>query len=844
MTKLNIQLEELISENAEDFEVSRIFRTYLKNYVDSIDMTVETTGGKDFLVKHTRHTDKFLILLYKYMLRKYFGNYQPMSSCIPIVFVALGSYGREQLCIYSDIDLMILYEDIKGYNIKVIMEEFVALAWDCGLKLGLRVHELKDVEKSVKEDVTIKSSILESRMICGSKHLWYSYEKTLKNIKNTNKKGFILKKLKEHKKRLLKYPLKMEPNIKDGYGGIREANMIFWMGTVVYAIDKVKELTGKEFSEEEYKKYRSSLEYIFQVRSALHSVAKRKTDVVNFDLLPELSSKLGFRHTPRMTKERQCMTKIMEALHRIHFFSTIMVKKFTRQIVFEKENISKIRAMRYEKNLYIYKNRVYTSFNAKPKTLNSLLKELISLPNEIKSFDRSYIYFVSKAILPNKQSKELKKTMKNLLCKQNLYPIIKLIYNARLFEIILPITKRIINQPQFDGYHEHPVDIHSIGTLKKLQDISDNHVKEVYDTLEEKDRVLVRLIALFHDAGKGRAVDHHIVGQKIFKNMLVVYNFSFEDIQIGARLVRYHNLMSKVATAEDFYSEKIILGFIAILQTRLALKMLYVVTYADISAVGEGIYKSSTASLLRQLYLQALRAFENKELLNESKRRVTKQETIKKSPIFKELSPVKKKKIMYITSNQIFLQHSAKNIISIALNAYDVDDFKYELTNETNLKIKIIRKVPLNLGFLLGKLEFLDISTMNIFKLYDSKKYFEISFSQKIQNKDDLIYIKNIIENSFDMGKKAKLLVPMIKRSDISIDCNHTTYLASMKVYTKDQRGLFAYIAKIFDDFNIEIESAKLSSKKGMAKDLFLIEKNGNFCENQDFVLNQLCQES
>ena len=192
MTELNIQIEELISKNATDFQISKVFKTYYKNYLDSIDTTVETTGGKDFFIKHTKHTDKFLILLYKYILRKNFASHQPMSSSIPISLIALGSYGREQLCIYSDIDIMILYENVKGYNLKGIMEEFITLAWDCGLKLGSRVHELSEVKDAVKEDITIKSSILESRMIYGSKILWYGYENVLSKIRKTNQNTIII----------------------------------------------------------------------------------------------------------------------------------------------------------------------------------------------------------------------------------------------------------------------------------------------------------------------------------------------------------------------------------------------------------------------------------------------------------------------------------------------------------------------------------------------------------------------------------------------------------------------------------------------------------------------------
>ena len=840
MIEISIQIEELISNNATDFEISKVFKTYYKNYLDSIDTTVETTGGKDFFIKHTKHTDKFLILLYKYILRKNFGSHQPMSSSIPISLVALGSYGREQLCIYSDIDIMLLYENVKGYNLKNIMEEFITLAWDCGLKLGSRVHELKEIGEAVKEDITIKSSILESRLIYGSKNLWFGYQNVLSKIRKTNQKEFVLDKLEEHKQRLLKYPLKMEPNIKDGYGGIRESNMMYWMANILYGVTNTKDLIGTQFTEDEYKKYRQALEFIFQVRNALHNIARKKLDQVTFDILPDLSSKLGFKNKSRYTKDRLCMSKILSCLHIIHSFTATMVKKFTRQILFEAQNIPKLRKLRFKKNLYIIDNTLYSSFHRKEQTLNSLLKELIELPLNIERFDRSYIYYASRAKLPNVQTKELKKNIKTILSKPNLYPLIKLIYNAGLFQAVLPSTKKIIDQPQFDGYHAHPVDIHSIKTLKFSQNIEDEYVKSIFNDLTNEQKILVRLVAFFHDIGKGRTEDHHIVGEKLFKSMMKSFDFNEEFIKLGARLVRYHNMMSYMATHEDIYSEKTILNFTGLIKTKEALKLLYAVTYCDISAVGKNIFSSSTASLLKQLYLQSLPAFENEEFLNESKRRIAKQNTIKNLDKYKELPTSLQKKIMYIASNQIFLRLKAEDILDIAIKAKDVETYIYKIINDSQLTIRIIRKSPLNLGYLLGKLEFLNIASMNIFKLYDNKKAFDISFSEKVDN-EDLFFIEEIIKDSFDMSKTVITKTPTIKKDDIRIDCNHTAYLASMHIIAKDQKGLFAYIAKIFDDFRVEIESAKLHTLNGYARDLILIEKNGNFCSKQEEIVNLIC---
>lgn len=840
ITELNIAIEELISRNADDFEISKVFKNYFKKYLNDMDTNVGITGGKDFFVKHTKQTDKFLIALYKYILRRHFGSYQPMSSAIPISLVALGSYGREQLCIYSDVDLMVLYEDIKGYNLKAIMEEFITLAWDCGLKLGSRVHEIKDVAKAVQEDVTIKTSIIESRLIYGSKQLWFNYENVLHLVRKTDQLAFVEEKNEEHIQRLKKYPLNMQPNIKDGYGGMREANMVFWMANVIYGATKLKDLLHKQFKEDEYHKYRTSLEYIFQVRNHLHHIAQKKLDVINFDVLPELSTKMGYKNTPRLTKERQAMATILQALHNVHFFTTVMVKKFTRVIQYNPKNHALIRQSRYKKNLFIHEQKLYTSFNAKPKTLSTMLKELIELPVEVQYFDRSYIYNISKTLMPNQQNKEQKRLIRKLLYKESLYAVMKLLYNARIFQAIFPVAKKILDQPQFDGYHELPVDVHSIHTLKKLCNIQDDYVRTIYENMDVTSKGITRIATFFHDIGKGRQMDHHDAGEKLFKGLAKSLEFDPLHTQLIAKLIRYHNIMSRVATNEDIYSEKVILNFSGLVKNKKFLDMLYVLTYADISAVGKNIYNSSTASLLKELYIQCIPSFDNRELLSESARRMAKQNSIKNLKNYKMLSNLMKRKISYIPSNQLFLQLKAADILDLAIKAKDVNNYIFKILNEDVLTIRIIRAVPLNLGYLLGKLEFLNIASMNIFKLYDEKKCFEVTFSEKVAEAD-LYFVEEVIRNAFDMSRKIKVTVPKIKPNELQIDCNHTSHLAAMKVKTNDQKGLLAYIAKVFDDFNVEIESAKLYTSRGKARDLFLIEKNGNFCTNSDEIKHLLC---
>jgi [protein-PII] uridylyltransferase len=840
MEDLSLQIEELISQNAPDFEIAKLIKNSVKGYLLSLDEIFNDSQGKDFFVKHTKTIDGFIKILYRYLLRKHFGDFLPMSNSIPITLVALGSYGREQLCVYSDIDLMVLYKDIKGFNLKPIMEELMILAWDSGLKLGSRVHELDEIVSSVRTDITIKTSIIESRFIYGSKILWYGFQNKLSIIQKEFQKEFVLEKLAEHKTRLLKYPLKMEPNIKDGYGGMRESNMLFWMANIRYGVGSTKDLIGVHFSDGEYKSYRSSLEFVFRVRNALHLIAKKKLDTVNFDVLPELASRLGFVHTGKLSKERQCMEKLFESLHNIHSFSSIMVKKIVRPYLFEAKNISNLKPKRIKKNLFICDDNIlYTSFKRKPKTLFDLLKELNELPITIKKFDNSYVYFVKQTILPSNLTVKVKQQIKTLLEKENLHPIVKMLYKANLFKAILPSVKMITNQPQFDGYHTHPVDIHTIKALWHINNIKDNFVLSIYNELSKNNKSLLNFLVLFHDIGKGRKKDHHIVSQDLFKKFAKSINLSEANITLASRIIRYHNQMSSTATNEDIYSQKVILNFTALLQTKEALDLLYCLTYCDINSVGAGVYKSSTANLLKELYLQSIQSFENEGLLKDSSRRIQKENAIKNNKDFHNLDSKMQKKILQIESNQLFLLHKASDIIQLAIKAKDVTTATFEIENNQALTIKIIRVNPLNLGYLLGKLSFLDLASMDIFKLYDGKKYFEIRFGSRV-DEGDLLFIEEILESSFDMSKRFNHKKPIIKREDIKIDCNHRDELAQVKIETVDQKGLFAYIAQIFDDFKIEIESAKIHSIRGKVNDLILIEKNGNFCVNQEKILELL----
>ncbi|WP_281951132.1 HD domain-containing protein [Nitrosophilus kaiyonis] len=835
--ELKQKIEELLNNNATEFEISKTIKEYIKNYFKTLDELFSKTQGKDFLVKHTKYIDLIITSIYKVAIRKMFGLYVPMSNSIPITLVALGSYGREQMAPYSDIDLMIVYEDIEGYNVKALIEKILYIIWDTKLKLGHRVHKLDELKEVSKKDNTIKTAILESRYICGSKYLWFKIENELNKIRQDNPKEFIFQKIKEADRRREKYPISMEPNIKEGVGSLRDANLLYWIGNVLYGIDSLKNLTGKVFSDDEYKEFRIALEWLFKIRVALHLVAKKKEDRLLLQYIPDVAKRLSIKSKNEKKAQQIVVSRTLQALYIIDSFSQIFLKKMIRKLLFTPKNYSVLKKSRIYKNIYFCDNKLYSSFFIK----NIAIKDFLTILNlvEFNDFDPSFIYYSKQVKYSKNLDKKSKILVKKLFFKKNLYPVLELLYKSGLLHIVIPPLKKVMFLPQFDGYHNFPVDIHSIYSIQNLENIKDNFLLKLFNKLSKDEKALLKLATLLHDAGKGRIQDHSEVGAKLLKVFAQKLGFDDELVNIGFTLIKYHTLMTNTAYNEDIYNEKTLFNFTAKLKSPKILDMLYILTYADVNSVGKDIYNSYSANLLFELYSLAKETFEKKEILEESAKRVKKEESLKRNQRFKELPKSLQKRILSIESNLFFIKHKTNEIIDISKYAYNTKKYSYKINNEKYLIIEIIRKVPLNLGYLLGKLSSMDVASMEVFKLFDDLKYFKIEFLEKIDD-ENIPFIKKIIEDSFDMNKKIKLKKPQIKKEEIKIDCDHSKTYASMFLNTKNQKGLLAFIAALFDQYGIDIATAKVHTIKNRAKDLFLIEKNGNFCNNKENIIKIL----
>ncbi len=822
MTSLRNKVEQLMYENATDFEIAKVIKADIKTYFETLPELFSQTSGKDFLVKHTQKIDTIVKLVYSISLRSMFGHYMPMKNSIPLSIAALGSYGREQLCVHSDIDLMIVYEEIEGYQIKALIEKTLYMFWDIGLKLGHRVHVRSELPDVASSDITIKSAILESRFIDGSRALWAGVENKITLIRKENPEKFIREKLEEQRLLHQKFPITMEPNLKEGVGGFRDANLVYWIGKLLHNVPRIRELPPEIVHEADYRQFRISLEFLFRVRSALHLVAGKKEDRLRLELIPEVATKLGYaiNHTAQMRFAK----KTTESLRFINMFGRIWVESLVRSYVPE----------RYADDLLI---------ESDGKKLYQLIQDMHQTTSEPFVIHPRLLSALYHAKRPERLTPNLLKSIREIFDHPSAYSLLKALSEARLLKYIIPPIKKVVNLPQFDGYHTYAVDIHSLRALYHLENIQDTYLQELYYSLDKKEKSLLKLATFLHDSGKGRKRDHAQVGVSLFRLFAAKLGLDKEMTSLGEHLVLHHDLMSTTAQREDLYNEKTILQFTSQFNSKTKLNMIYLLTYADMNGVGRGVYTSFRANLLRTLYRASIDALQHDQILSSTARKLKKVSSLKRNASFLALPKTVQRKILSIASNEFFIRNPIQRIIDIGTRAITVESYDHHITNSHFLTIEIIRKTEFNLGYLLSKLSRLNIINMEVTKLFDGLKYFKIDFNETI-DVDDILLLEESIHTAFKPHAKAVFKRPEIQSHEIEIDCHHSRNYATMRLKTKDQKGLLAYVTYLFDSLKIDIVSTKIHTNKYRVNDLFLIEKDGNFCHNIDHIIRELTQIS
>ena len=540
-----------------------------------------------------------------------------------LCIVAVGGYGRGELAPSSDIDLLFLLPYKLTPHTEQVVETILYLLWDMRLKVGHSTRSIQECMHQAKADMTIRTAILESRFITGEISLLTEMVKRFqREVVVGTALDFVEAKLKESENRHKKLGdsrYVIEPNIKDGKGGLRDLHKLFWIAKYVYQTNTVEELVTKGIlSSREANHFAKAQKQLWTIRCHLHYLAGREEDRLTVDHQREIATKLGYTDrsgniaVERFMKHYYLTAKNIGDLTRI----------FCAAIEEEHQRKPRLRI-----SAPWQKNKELGDFKLEGGRLNSksdaiFEKDPVNLVRMFYVAQQNELEFHPHILrLVTQNLKKIDRALQNnteanrlfleiLISKKGPERILRRMSESQVFGRFVPDFGRVVAQMQYDMYHVYTVDEHTIIMLGILFKIESGELKETAPVASEViHKVISRkelyVAVLLHDIAKGRGGDHSILGEKVARRLCPRFGLSKEETETVAWLVRWHLLLSYAAFKRDINDPKTIEDLNEIVQSPERLKLLLVLTVADIRAVGPNVWNGWKGALLRDLFFKA-----------------------------------------------------------------------------------------------------------------------------------------------------------------------------------------------------------------------------------------------
>ena len=571
----------------------------------------------------------------------------------PIVTIlAVGGYGRAEMAPFSDIDLLFLLTDKDPSLDKQLIEAILYVLWDMKLKIGYAVRTISECIYHGKKDFTIRTALLEHRHLIGEKRLSNSLKNSLwsKLFLNTGSE-FIEAKLKEREERHLKNGearYVVEPNVKEGKGGLRDLQTLFWILKYIYKAETPEELIKYDvFTSKEFQVFKKAEEFLWCTRCLLHLISGRNEEVLHFNYQVELSSMLKFRKKGGRQSVELFMQKYFLHAKNVGELTRIFLTAMEARHVLNKPNIRKS-----IKNVFKFSNENAPKgfifehgrlnvldpkvFLQDPKNLILLFKygletEMLIHPDALRLVAGN-LSVVNEKFRKNPDNISI--FLQLLLDYNNPERALRRMNEVGFLGAFIPEFGRIVAMMQFNMYHSYTVDEHTIQCIINLALIENKKLTEDLPLASEilqkgVNRKVIYLALLLHDLGKGLPEDHSIAGAKIAYKVSRRLGLDATESDLIVWLVRHHLLMSDIAQKRDISDPKTVEEFINTVKSKNRLNLLTVLTVCDIRGVGPQAWNNWKAVLIRQLYKDSLLALEKGNVISSADSIKTAKETLK-----------------------------------------------------------------------------------------------------------------------------------------------------------------------------------------------------------------------
>lgn len=561
--------------------------------------------------------DQLMRVLYDFVTEHVYPLANPTAG-ERLCLVATGGYGRGELAPYSDIDLLFLIPYKATPWAENVAEYMLYVLWDLGLKVGHATRTPDECVRLAKEDLTIRTSLLESRYIWGEQKLFkVAANRFVKRVVSGTGPAFITQKLEERDARHKKMGdsrYVVEPNIKDGKGGLRDLQTMWWIARYLYGVNRSGAIEEDILTPAENKQFDKSENFLWTVRVALHFLADRADERLTFHMQQRLAELLQYKdragssgverfmkHYFLVAKQVGDLTRIfcavLEARQQKTFFSRLRRTKKLQGFGVVAGRLTTLNEDDFEQDpammVKIFAVADKNDLDIHPDTLRIIKQNLPRMNQAIRRSAEANQYFLD--VLTSRKKGEVNLRRMN---------------EAGVFGRFLPDFGRVVAQMQYDMYHHYTVDEHTIraiGLVAKIEagELEADHPLSTVVIHEVLSRNVLYVAVLLHDIAKGRGGDHSVIGAEVANRVCPRLGLKPSETETVAWLVRWHLLMSNTAFKRDLADPKTIQDFCDIVKSPERLRLLVVLTVVDIRAVGPGIWNGWKGQLLRELYYAA-----------------------------------------------------------------------------------------------------------------------------------------------------------------------------------------------------------------------------------------------
>jgi [protein-PII] uridylyltransferase len=618
---LNAELAGLADMTARRQAIVTALRTALADGREEVSRRLarNPTRGRDAVTAQAFLMDQIIRLLFDATVTWLYPINNPTAS-ERLSVIAVGGYGRGEMAPFSDVDIGFITPYKPTTWTEQVIESMLYALWDLGLKVGHSSRSIDETMRMAKADLTIRTALLEARFIWGDRGI---YEECVRrfdtDVMQNSARTFVAEKLAEREarhKQMGDSRYVVEPNVKEGKGGLRDLHTLFWIGKYVNRVRSVAELVDVGLlTRAELSQFQRAENFLWAVRCHMHEVSKRAEDRLTFDLQIEVARRMGFT-------ERRGRSSVERFMH-LYFLMAKTVGDLTGVFLAHLDDSMAKRGRRYVSAIFnrprkldgfvLDRGRITIPYDDFFREQPTRMIEIFALadkhdlqihPNAMRVLNRDAV-LIDRKVRNDPEANAL--FMSVLTSPRDPEKVLRWMNEAGTFGRFVPDFGRVVAQMQFDMYHHYTVDEHTIraiGLLSKIErgDFKDDHPLASAIIAKINSRRVLYVAVLLHDIAKGRGGDHSILGAEVAEKLCPRLGMSAAETETVAWLVRYHLLMSATAFKRDLADYKTILDFAEVVQSPERLRLLLLLTIVDIRAVGPGVWNSWKRQLLSELY--------------------------------------------------------------------------------------------------------------------------------------------------------------------------------------------------------------------------------------------------